>query len=127
MIGNRDRLPKNGGGSGVGGVTSYAARDTADTTSDIKVVSGGVAPSIFYRLLKSGALVVATGEHLDIRLTNPLTDDQRQAVKDHKPTLLDLADWYQDDADLVRSLTEAEFLPLAQDYLDHRNHYRKTA
>jgi len=118
-------LSKNGGVSGSGGVTPYAAMAKADTTSDNKVVSGGVAPRIFYRLLASGAVVTATGEHLDIQLTEPLTERQRQAVTDHKPDLLDLADWYAGDAEIIRTLTEDQFVALAEDYTWKRDRYRR--
>ena len=83
------------------------------------------APRIFYRLLNSGAVVTATGENLDIHPTKPLTERQRQAVTDRKPDLLDLADWYADDAEIIRTLTEDQFVALAEDYTWKRDRYRR--
>lgn len=53
-----------------------------------------------------------------------MTEEQRQAVTDHKPELIDLADWYADDADTIRSLTEGQFIALAEDYQSKRDLYR---
>lgn len=82
------------------------------------------AARIFYRLLKSGAKVATDGDALVVLPTRPLTESQRQAVTDHKPDLLDLADWYTDDGEVIAGLDEEQFIALVEDYRSKRDRYR---
>ena len=82
---------------------------------------------IFYRLVKSGASVSVKDGVLLMDLPAPLADEQRQAISNHKDALLDLAEWYTDDAGIITGMPESEFLTLATDYLSTMGGLIRTA
>lgn len=87
--------------------------------------------------LWAGLDIEVDGDRLLVDAGRPLTDEQRQYIRGHKPAiirlskaanhfgcdLVSLLDWYRDDLDMVPDMPSQDLAYLVKDFLNNRARY----